>query len=44
VPGGPASIPCGGTHVADLAELGRVRVAYAPTDTGFEARTTLIPH
>jgi alanyl-tRNA synthetase len=43
VPGGPASIPCGGTHVADLAELGRIRVAYAPTESGFEARTTLTP-
>jgi alanyl-tRNA synthetase len=43
VPGGPASIPCGGTHVADLAELGRVRVAYAPTEAGFEAITTVTP-
>lgn len=39
VPGGPAVIPCGGTHVADLAALGRVRVTYAPTPDGFEQRT-----
>ncbi len=41
VPGGPAVIPCGGTHVPDLGRLGRVRVAYAPTDEGFEALTTV---
>jgi alanyl-tRNA synthetase len=39
VPGGPADIPCGGTHVADIAELGRVRLEYAATDEGFEQRT-----
>jgi alanyl-tRNA synthetase len=38
---GPAVIPCGGTHVADLADLGRVRVAYAATEDGFEQRTTV---
>ena len=41
VPGGPAVIPCGGTHVPDLGALGRVTVRYAPTDTGFEAFTTV---
>jgi alanyl-tRNA synthetase len=41
VPGGPADIPCGGTHVADIAELGRVRLEYAATDEGFEQRTTV---
>jgi len=41
VPGGPAVIPCGGTHVADIASLGVVRVAYAPTDEGFEVLTTV---
>jgi alanyl-tRNA synthetase len=41
VPGGPADIPCGGTHVPDLAALGRVTVALAPTDEGFEVRTTV---
>jgi alanyl-tRNA synthetase len=41
VPGGPAVIPCGGTHVADIATLGVVRVAYAPTDEGFEVVTTV---
>jgi len=43
VPGGPAVIPCGGTHVKDLAALGRVRVAYAPTPDGFEQTTTVTP-
>jgi alanyl-tRNA synthetase len=41
VPGGPAVIPCGGTHVADLAALRRVTVRYTPTDDGFEATTTV---
>ncbi len=41
VEGGPAVIPCGGTHVADLAALGRVRVAYAATEDGFEVRTSV---
>jgi alanyl-tRNA synthetase len=41
VPGGPAVIPCGGTHVADLGALHRVTVRYDPTDDGFEARTTV---
>ena len=39
VPGGPALIPCGGTHVPDLAHLPRVRVEYRPTDDGFEQVT-----
>lgn len=43
VPGGPAVIPCGGTHVKDLSALGQVRVAYAPTADGFEQRTTVTP-
>ena len=41
VPGGPAVIPCGGTHVADIATLGAVRVTYAPTGEGFEVVTTV---
>ena len=40
VPGGPAVIPCGGTHVSDLGALGRVRIAVARSDDGFEVRTT----
>jgi alanyl-tRNA synthetase len=41
VPGGPAVIPCGGTHVSDIASLGAVRVSYVPTDQGFEALTSV---
>jgi hypothetical protein len=29
--------------VGDLAEIGRIRVSYAPTDVGFEALTTVTP-
>lgn len=43
LPGGPATIPCGGTHVPDLSVLGRVRVAYQATEDGFEQRTTVVP-
>jgi len=43
LPGGPAVIPCGGTHVRDLSALGRVRVTYAVTDDGFEQRTLVAP-
>jgi len=39
VPGGPAVIPCGGTHVPDLGQLPRIRVEYRPTDEGFEQLT-----
>ncbi len=41
VPGGPAVIPCGGTHVTDVALLGAVRVDYLPTAEGFEVLTTV---
>jgi alanyl-tRNA synthetase len=41
VPGGPAVIPCGGTHVPDLGALVRVTVRYEPTESGFEAFTTV---
>lgn len=41
VPGGPALIPCGGTHVARTGRLGRVRLGLEPTDEGFEVRTTV---
>ena len=39
VPGGPAVIPCGGTHVPDLGQLPAIRVEYRPTDEGFEQLT-----
>ncbi len=41
LPGGPAVIPCGGTHVADQGVLGRVRVSLRPTDQGFELLTSV---
>jgi alanyl-tRNA synthetase len=41
VPGGPAVIPCGGTHVADIASLGAVRVVYQPSEEGFEVLTSV---
>ncbi len=41
VPGGPAVIPCGGTHAPDLTHLPRVGVEYRPTDDGFEQRTSV---
>jgi Ser-tRNA(Ala) deacylase AlaX len=41
VPGGPAVIPCGGTHVADIGSLGSVRVTYSATDEGFEVLTAV---
>lgn len=36
---GSVAIPCGGTHVADLAELGSVSVTWTPTDEGFAVHT-----
>lgn len=39
--GEPASYPCGGTHVASLAELPAVAVDYRVTDDGFVAETTV---
>ncbi len=41
LPGGPAQIPCGGTHVSDLGQLGAVRVAYGITEQGFESTTSV---
>ena len=41
VAGGPAVIPCGGTHVSALGELGEVRVSIMATDAGFEVITTV---
>ena len=39
MPGGPALIPCGGTHVPDLGALSRVTVSYEPSADGFEVLT-----
>jgi alanyl-tRNA synthetase len=39
VPGGPAEIPCGGTHVRDIGVLGRVTVRWIETEQGFEVLT-----
>ena len=41
VPGGPAVIPCGGTHVADLGALGGVTVALGRTEDGFDVHTAI---
>lgn len=42
LPGGAAvSIPCGGTHVSDLRDLGRVTITYEPTEEGFVAHTVV---
>ncbi|MEH8119118.1 hypothetical protein Q7I37_16350 [Aeromonas allosaccharophila] len=37
--GQEVTIPCGGTHVASLAELGEVRVTLNPSDEGFTLHT-----
>jgi alanyl-tRNA synthetase len=37
-----AAMPCGGTHLADLAEFAEVMVAIAPTEDGFVMRTCSI--
>ena len=43
LPGGQASIPCGGTHVTDIADVAGTRVVYEPTDGGFRVLTTVPP-
>ncbi len=45
LPDGHAEIPCGGSHVASLAALGRVTVEYRPADAGaaVEVRTRVHP-
>lgn len=37
--GAEVTIPCGGTHVTDLAQLGDVSVSIAPTESGFIVTT-----
>ncbi|MCH7371445.1 MULTISPECIES: hypothetical protein [Aeromonas] len=37
------SIPCGGTHVGNLAELGRVSVQLSPAEEGFTLITRIAP-
>ncbi|MGN5149269.1 hypothetical protein ACTG23_04935 [Aeromonas enteropelogenes] len=41
--GQEVTIPCGGTHVADLAELGEVTVQLAPSDEGFTMLSRVCP-
>lgn len=41
LPDGEGRIPCGGTHVTDVADLGAVTVSYTATDDGFEVRTAV---
>ncbi len=40
LPEGLGEYPCGGTHVRQLAELGRIAVSYQESDFGFTAITT----
>ena len=40
--GQEVTIPCGGTHVASLAELGEVRVTLNPSEEGFTLHTQVI--
>ena len=37
--GADIAMPCGGTHLTDLAELTKVMVSMAPTEDGFVMRT-----
>ncbi|UBO73515.1 alanyl-tRNA editing protein [Aeromonas rivuli] len=41
--GQEVTIPCGGTHVTGLAELGQVRVQLAPCEEGFTLITRVTP-
>lgn len=41
--GAEVTIPCGGTHVNNLAELGQVRVQLAPCEEGFILTTRVAP-
>lgn len=41
LPDGEASIPCGGTHVVDIAALGHVTVALSAVDTGSATEITM---
>ncbi len=38
-----ATIPCGGTHAAGLADIGDVLVTLAPTENGFQMKTEVRP-
>ena len=40
--GADIAMPCGGTHLADLADLTKVMVSMAPTEDGFVMRTSSI--
>ena len=37
--GKPVSMPCGGTHVADLSQIARITVTLEPVEDGFAMRT-----
>jgi alanyl-tRNA synthetase len=43
LPEGEASIPCGGTHVRDAAELGEVTVELTLAEQSLTMRTTVTP-
>lgn len=40
--GAEVSMPCGGTHLADLAELAEISVALTPTEDGFVMLTSSV--
>ena len=41
--GQEVTIPCGGTHVASLAELGEVKVELTQVEEGFAMLTRVTP-
>ncbi len=41
LPPGRAEIPCGGTHVTDIADAGPITMTYEPVDGGFQATTAV---
>lgn len=43
VDGREITIPCGGTHVGNLTELGQVQVTLASSEEGFTLTTRVTP-